>query len=116
MVTCFGIPSERGDVVADPAQRLDLVEKTVVAGHALGRLGTQRRVSKIPQQAQSIVDRDENDALLGELYAVVQGLGAASAHQRAAVNPNHHRQSARTGRAQTFRVRQSSLIDAMPPE
>ena len=52
--------------------------------------GTEHHVEEA-EHAQTVVDRDDHDALPSQCRAIVRTLRAATNHIRAAVNPNHHR-------------------------
>src|ERR1700681_3395816 len=49
------------------------------------------------ERTQTVIDRDDDGAFLGKLFAVITGLGAGPAGQAGAVNPDHHRQTFRGG-------------------
>src|SRR3546814_3397585 len=78
-----------------PAQRFDLVEQPVIARHMLRRFGAQRRMRQKSQQPEPIIDRDDDNAPLRKLRAVVHRFRTAAPDQRAAVDPDHDRQLAR---------------------
>jgi hypothetical protein len=88
------IAAERGDVVPHPAQRRDLIEQQAVA-----RVMAGREVAEVEQarQAEPVVDRDGDDALLGERHAVIQRRRARAHDERAAVDPHHDRVRAGAG-------------------
>ena len=83
-----GIAAERGDVLLDPFERCDLVEQTVIARYAVGRLRAQFRMRHPAQYPQPVVDRDEDDAALGEIASVIERLPTSAEQQPAAVNPD----------------------------
>ena len=83
----LGVAAERGDVVADPAQRGLLVGQAVVADRA-GR--TERRVGQEAQRTQPVVDRDDDDVASGRQPARVIDV-AAAVDEASAVDPHHHR-------------------------
>ena len=71
----------------------------------------QLRMREEAEDAEAVVERDDDDALAGEGLAVVPRLGAGAGLEAAAVDPHHHRQPfvAAVAGVQTFRYRQSSL-------
>src|SRR5450432_1847885 len=52
----------------------------------LGQFGMREE----SEDAEPVVDGDDDDALLGEIFAVVSGRRAGSTRVSAAVNPDHH--------------------------
>src|SRR5690606_99121 len=92
------IAAERLDVALDPAQRLDLVLQTVVAGNAERRFRAEPGMSQVAQNADPVIDRDDDNALPGHLRSVVDRLVAEAAPERAAVDPDHNRRLARARR------------------
>ncbi len=88
------IAAERSDVLLNPAQRGDLIEKAVVAGDLAARFRTERRMRKIAEHPHAIVDGDEDDVMVCELRAVIHRLAACAARERAAVNPDEDGQIA----------------------
>ena len=80
-----GVAAERGDVLADPRERRDLVlqaEVRVAVGQVEEALG-----------AHPVVDRDANDPVTGESAAVVRRPGPDLEHP--ARDPDHDRQAVR---------------------
>src|SRR3546814_12413334 len=61
----------------------------------LRRFGAQRRMRQKSQQPEPIIDRDDDNAPLRKLRAVVHRFRTAAPDQRAAVDPDHDRQLAR---------------------
>ena len=85
------IAAESADVLAHPLECSNLVEQTVVARRAVGRLCCQSRVGEEAEHAEAIVDRDHHDALASESRAVVPGRSAAAGSEAATVDPHHDR-------------------------
>ena len=86
------IAAERGDVLLHPFEGGDLVHVGVVALGLVRMLVAQRREGEETEAPQTVVERDEDDALLGELDPRRPGRGAAAEHEGAAVDPHHDRQ------------------------
>ena len=86
-----GVAAERGDVVAHPLQRRDLVaEAEVGVERPLGR-GVAGDVGE-PERAEPVVERDVDDvAGAGERVPGVPRHGRRPHAERAAVDPHHHR-------------------------
>ena len=87
-----GIAAELRNVALDPLQRGDLIEKTVVARRAMGRLGRQFGMREEAQRADAVVEIDEDDALFGEVFAAVHRHPAGAEGEAAAVDVDDHRQ------------------------
>ncbi len=85
------IAAKGRDVAPDPAQRLDLVEQTVVAGDAVGRFPAQLRMRQPAQDSQAVVDGDHHHASPRQPGAVVDAQPARADVERAAVDPDEHR-------------------------
>ena len=85
-----GVAAERFDVVLDPAQRGDLIEKAEIH-RAARRRALERRMSEEAQMAQPVVDTDDDHAALRQRGPVVDGKPAAAENQGTAVQPHHHR-------------------------
>ena len=83
IVTLAGIAAERGDVVAHPLQRRDLVEQAAV--------GRRVRQQREPVDAESVVDAHQDDAVAREGAAVVHPDGRVAVAERATVDPHHDR-------------------------
>src|SRR5262249_29640470 len=88
------IASERGDVVLDPLQREILIEVAVVAGGMLWRFGGQFRYGEQTEDAQAIVEGNQDQAVASEGVTIVASLRACADGERAAVDPDHYRQFA----------------------
>ena len=87
-----GIAAEGRDVPLHPLQRRDLVHQPIVAQPpAVGVLRAQRRMGKVAQAAQAVVDRHHHDAAPGQSRAVVERHAAGTARERATVDEHHHR-------------------------
>ena len=71
----------------------DLVEDAVVAGDSVFGLRRQRRVSDVSEGPEPVVDRHQDDALARQRRSVVDRQRARAAGERAAVDPDHHRQA-----------------------
>ena len=61
------IASERGDVLLHPLEGGDLVHVGVVALGLVRMLAAERGEGEEAEAPQTVVERDEHDALLGEL-------------------------------------------------
>ena len=91
------VSAERRDVVADPAQRGELIERAVVADRAVG--AGQRGVGQPAELAEPVVERHHDRvAGLGEAPAVVQRIDRGADGVAAAVDPHQHRARRRGGR------------------
>ncbi len=88
-----GIAAEGRDVPLHPAQRLDLVEQAIVAGHAPRRFRTELRMGQIAQNAQAIVHRHHHDAFARELRAVIDPLAGRIGGEGAAMDPDDDRRA-----------------------
>ena len=82
-----GVAAEGRDVVAYPLQGPHLVEEAEVRRC----VGQERE----PLDAEPVVDRDRDDAVAGEGGAVGHRYGAGAVDERAAVDPDEHRQAPR---------------------
>ncbi len=65
------IATERADIVLDPFERSDLIEESVIAGDVQRRFCAQLWMGQPAQNPQPVVDRDDNDASLGQPGAVI---------------------------------------------
>ena len=92
IVTFCGLPPKAAMLSLDPAERGHLIEQAVVARRIPARLARELRVRKEPEDAQPVVDRDDDDALARERVAIVPRLAAGARLEPAAVDPHHHRQ------------------------
>src|SRR6185436_10960009 len=93
------ITAEARDIALDPLQRRDLIEESVVAGRVLRRFGSQLGMREKAERADAIRQRDVDDALLRELFAVVVGHRSGADRETAPVDPDHDRHSLRAGSA-----------------
>ena len=85
------VAAELRDVALHPAQRGLLVHQAVVAGaHGRATPALSAGCARKPEPAEPVVDRDDDRALLDEPRRVV--VVALADRQRAAVDPDHHRQ------------------------
>lgn len=86
----LGVAAEGVDVVPDPFERGDLVEQPAIGRGALDVRETLH--------ADTVVEGHHDHALAvpGEHRAVVRGIACLARHVRAAVDPHHDRQAART--------------------
>ena len=66
------IAAERGDVVAHPAQRRDLVEQAVVAGDSCRGFLAEFGMGEIAEHAEPVVYRNQDDAAPGEGAPIVR--------------------------------------------
>ncbi len=85
------IAAESADVIANPSQRLNLIQQAIVAGDAKRRLAAQLGMRQPAEDTEPIVDRDHDNALAGEPCAVVHRLSARSRGKSAAVDPEEDR-------------------------
>src|SRR5262249_58083465 len=79
------IAAEGRDVVAHPAQRRDLIEQAVVARGAVSRLARQLGMREEAEDAEPVVERDDDDAFARQRLAVVARLGSGARLEAAAV-------------------------------
>ena len=81
------VAAERGDIALHPAERLLLVHQSVVA--EVMALGIERRMAEIAEQAEAVVDRDDDGragrAALDERAGVI--VVALAVEQSAAMDP-----------------------------
>ena len=88
------VATEGSDVVLHPLQRRDLVLQAEVGGAGLDvGLGEQEALGGEP-----VVDRHAHDAVAGERRPVVLQDRAGAVHERAAVDPDQHREARRRRR------------------
>ena len=87
------IAAERGDVVAHPLERLDLVEQAIVARRAVWRFFRQFAVGEIAEHAQTIGEIHIDRTLARQVLAPVIAVPGLAGLQRAAVDIDVHRQS-----------------------
>jgi hypothetical protein len=113
-----GVAAEPGDVVADPLERHLLILQALVAGPALG---DEVGVAEEPEQAEPVVERDHDDAVvLGEELAGVEQPDVEERHRllgravdvAAAVDPHHHRRVPGRGRRRPHVEVQAVLVVA----
>ncbi len=62
------------------------------------------------ERAEPVVDRDDDRALFGELFAVVARLGSGAAGEAGAVNPDHHGQPFRRGTGRGPHVEEQAIL------
>src|SRR3954465_3184404 len=86
------VTSERGDVLLHPFEGGNLVHVGVVALWLFRMFFAQGRESEETEAPETVVERDEDDALLDELDSGRPRRGAAAEYEGAAVNPHHDRQ------------------------
>ena len=86
------IAAKLGDVGLDPLQRLDLIQDTVVAGHAVRTLSREFAIRHETEDSQTVVDGDKHHILRSPLFAVELGLSTPALTIAATVNPQGHRQ------------------------
>src|SRR5437588_11773907 len=79
------------NVAADPLQSRDLVEQTIITRRVLRRLRGERRMREKSERSQSVIERDDNRALLCEARAVMPLLTTKPGEEPATVNPDHDR-------------------------
>ena len=84
-----GVAAERGDIVPYPLERGDLVEQAVVAGALVGSFRRQCRVREKAEDSDPVVGPDHDDAVRGELGAVIERIGVRAADEAAAVEEHH---------------------------
>ena len=84
------IAAEQRDVALDPLQRGELIQIAIVAARIAGRFPGQRRMGKEAEAAHAVIHADDDDALGGQRVGGI--LRRVSVHQRAAMDPDHHRQ------------------------
>ncbi len=91
-VTLAGSPPKPAMLRLHPPQSRDLVEQTVVAGHPLGGLRRQGRVSQEAQRTQPVVDGHHHHALGSQVLSAVDGHRARTGLEAAPVDPHHDRE------------------------
>ena len=88
-----GIASKRGDVALDPPQGRHLIQHAVVAGRLVRRFGGEFGMGEEAEHAEPVIDGDHDDALLGEVGAVVARFITRSGRKTAAVKVHQHGQA-----------------------
>ena len=84
------VAAEGADIPLHPFQRGDHVEHAVVGdGSASGFFG-QQRMRERTETPKAIVERDNDDAALRELRAVIEFGAARAIHEPATMYPHHH--------------------------
>ena len=71
MVMRVGSPPNAGDVLVDPLHGGDLVEQSIVAGRVIRRFLGQLRMREEPEDADAVVEVDDDESLRREPFAVV---------------------------------------------
>lgn len=87
-----GIPAKVGDVVMDPFQGELLVQNAVVPRAVVPGFRRKVGMSKEAEDAQAVVDRDDDDVLAGQARTVVRHDISGSALETTAIDPDVHRQ------------------------
>ncbi len=87
-----GVAAEGRDVLAHPFERSDLVHIAVIAVQSVRILCGQRREAEKSETAETIIEADEDNAVLREMRAVIDGRRGTAIDEAAAVNPDHDRQ------------------------
>ncbi len=93
------IAAKGADIALNPAQRLDLVEHSVIAGYPERRLGAELRMRQVAEYAEPIVDRNHDDASRSQPCAVIERLAARARREGPAVDPDEHRRLACVSRS-----------------
>ena len=88
------IAAERRDVLLHPFERLDLIQKPVIAGRAVLGFGLQRFIREISEYAEPVAEIDDQYALLRKTGSRIVGVPRLSRLQRAAVDDESHSQQA----------------------
>src|SRR6185437_2852407 len=106
-----GIAAETCDVLAHPFQRRDLIEKAVIAGDLVRRFRAQRRMRHEAENADAVIDGDDDNALPRQRIAVIDRDRTRAELERAAIEPHHHRQLRAARRGGIDVERQTILTD-----
>ena len=88
----MGIAAEGADILPHPFEGKLLIGETVIAGDAIFRFGAQRRIGHKTQDAEAVIDGDDDGiALDGQIGGVVEAPCAVD--EGAAMKEHHHRQA-----------------------
>ena len=87
-----GISAKAANILFDPAQSRDLIQKPVIAADAMLRLPAQLRMGQKAQSAQPVIDTDHKYAFCCQGPSMVEFLIPQTSLETAAVNPKQHRQ------------------------
>src|SRR5262249_40803566 len=85
-----GVAAEARDVALHPLQGRDLIENGVVARRASRPFSGERRMRQESENAESIVERDDDGALLRETCTVMSLLTTEARVVATAIDPDHH--------------------------
>ncbi len=85
------VAAEVRDVVAHPAQDGDAVEQSVVSRGPVCRLGAQLGGGQKAEGAQAVVEGDDDEAVTGQVLAVVAGVRPGTFAESAPVDPDEDR-------------------------
>src|SRR5574342_153042 len=83
------IASEGGNVFLYPLKGGDLVHIGVTALGLFRMLSTQCRECKMTEAPKPVVEGHQDDTLFGKFISCSTGIGAASTHKSASVDPHH---------------------------
>ena len=83
----IGIAAKTRDIGFDPTQRRQLILKPVIAGR---RFRIEIGMGEKAEDAETIVEADDDDALGRQEAAVGGGIGRGAELKAAPVNPHHH--------------------------
>ena len=86
----FRIAAECRDVLFHPMQRQNLIGDAFRAIAQPGLAGGIRQIEK-PENAQTIIERNDHAVAGCQMPAVVDALAAGADHEGAAMDPHHHR-------------------------
>ena len=86
------VAAEGRDIRLHPLQRLDLVQKAVVAGGAVGRLGRQLVGREEAEDPEAVAHVDREHALAGKTLAAVIGVPGLAGLEGTAVDEDQNRQ------------------------
>ena len=83
------ISAECGDIVVHPLKSGELIEQAIVAGGVMSGLCRQFWMHEKTEDAEAVVHRYDNDALLREIVTVLARLRGGAGHEASTINPNH---------------------------
>lgn len=87
-----GVAPKCADVPLHPSEQEDLIHQPVISDRHCPRAASQCGMGQETKAPQSIVERDNHDAMTGKCRSVVYGKTRRALCKTAAVNPNHDRQ------------------------
>jgi hypothetical protein len=92
------VAPERRDVLLDPPQGGDLIERAVVDRKSVVRvLAAELRMREPPETSDAIVEACDEDSLLGKVGAAVRNRRGAAVYPATAIDPDEDGQGAGRG-------------------